>query len=161
MFFLKTDTFMSKLISRITNSEYSHVGIIVGYNEETQVATVIESDRFVETRVNSIVLSDDLHVVFSVGDMTDETRDNVVEYAFRSVGKKYDYFQIIGLFFSLLFKRNRFAYFNSANKLICSELIDMAYLSSGVTRRHSKNIGNITPQELLELYDFTMIKKGV
>ncbi|PGO60726.1 YiiX/YebB-like N1pC/P60 family cysteine hydrolase [Priestia megaterium] len=158
LYFKKTTSIISRLIAKLTSSEFTHVGLIVAYDDLTRVATIIESNRFVETRLSMIQL-DDSHVVYTTK-MTEDVRNRVVEFAYESLGAKYDYFQIFGLFLSLLFKKERHALFNSSNKMICSELIDRSYYRAGVPRKNSINIGNVTPQELIELYSLKSVRKG-
>lgn len=160
LFFKKTTSFVSRIIANITKSEFTHVGLIVGYDDMTGVATIIEADRFVATRLTHVQL-DETHVVYSTEDMTEEMRERIVKYSMKSIGIKYDYLQAFGLFLSLVFKGNRHAVFNSSNKLICSELIDLAYYKSGVPRINTDNIGNITPQELVEAYKLRDVRKGL
>lgn len=159
VFFKQTNTFISRVIANITNSKFTHVGLIVAYDDKSRVATIIESDRFVNTRINRIKLDDKRHVVYSV-DMTDEVRDRVVKFAFKSLGTGYDYIQIVGLFFSLTLG-GRLSFFNSKNKFICSELIDLAYYKAGVSRKNIHPIGDVTPQELLEVYELKDVRKGL
>jgi hypothetical protein len=157
VFFKKDSSFISRIIALMTKSEYTHVGLIVAYDELTNEATIIESDRFVNTRINRITL-DDRYVVYTTGERPKEQTDRILKYAYRNLKAKYDYLQILGLFISLLFKgENR--YFNSKNRLICSELIDLAYYTAGVKRLTSLNLGNISPQELLEVYEFRIRKE--
>lgn len=158
MFFKRTNSFISRVIANITNSEFTHVGLIIAYDDITKVATIIESNRFIETRLSRIQL-DENHVVYSTGTKTKEMQDKILKYAYEAVGTGYDYFQILGLFLSLIFKGERL--FNSLNKFICSELIDLAYYKAGVQRKHSYNVGNVTPQELLEVYDLKEIGREV
>jgi hypothetical protein len=157
VFFKKSDSFISRMVANITKSEFTHVGLIIDFNDETQVATIIESNRFITTRIITTEI-DDNHVVYSVGNiMTEEVMGRVVEYANKQLGTKYDYLQILGLFLSLLSKGDRYAFFNSSNKIICSELIDVSYYKAGIPRKNDLNIGNITPQELLEVYELSEI----
>lgn len=159
VFFKRTNSFISRVIANITNSDYTHVGLIVAYDEMTGVATIIESNRFIETRITRIQLNES-HMVYSTGSKPKEQTDRILKYAYSKIGMKYDYMQVVGLFLSLLFKGYRCAWFNSTNKLICSELIDISYLSSGVKRVDMINIGNITPQELIEKYNMFKSKRG-
>lgn len=152
VFFKKTNSFISKIIANITNSEFTHVGLIVDYDKETGLATIIESNRFIETRLTEVKL-DKNHVVFTTGNKPDNMTKCIVDFAYKKIGTKYDYFQILGLLLSLLFKGDRNSYFNSTNKFLCSELIDLAYFKAGVKRNSLQNIGNITPQELLQYYN--------
>jgi len=106
-----------------------------------------------------IELDENKHVIYTTGDKPEEQIDRILKYAYKSIGIKYDYLQILGLFLSLLFRNKVNRWFNSANKLICSEFIDIAYYSAGVERKTIVNLGDVTPQELLDVYDFR-IRKG-
>ena len=153
IFFKKDESsFISRIISKMTNSDFSHVGIIISYSEVNNVVTVIESDRFVNTRINLVTLNEDKHIIYTTGEKTEEQIEMILKYANDSIGVKYDYLQIFGLFLSLLFKRRESAWFNSTNKLICSELIDYSYYIGGIKRIDNKNIGNILPEELIAKY---------
>lgn len=159
VFFKRTDSLFSRLIASITNSEYTHVALIVDFNEKTNIVTIIESDRFVATRIRTIKL-DELegsYTLFTTGEKPKEQIDKIVKFAYNSIGKEYDYLQVFGLFLSLTFGGDRYGFFNSTNKLICSELIDLAYYTAGVKRKTTVNIGNVTPRELLEVYDFKKV----
>lgn len=161
LFFKKKDSFISTIIADFTKSDFTHVGIIVGYDSFTQEMTIIESDRFIKTRIERIRFDDNQHVLYSVGIKSQEVEDRIVKYAHETIGTDYDYLQIFGLFLSLVLKGNKCAVFNSSNKYICSELIDMVYVKSGVKRKNLQNVGNVTPQELLELYEFKIVEKEV
>ncbi|UGO46269.1 enoyl-CoA hydratase/carnithine racemase-like [Bacillus phage vB_BanS_Chewbecca] len=156
VFFKKTNSFISSLIAKVTNSEFTHVGLIVGHDEKTGIVTIIESNRFIKTRVARLELNE-RHVIYTTGNQPQEVTDRIVKYAYKNLGTSYDYLKLFGLFFSLAFKRKRNIYFNSANKFICSELVDMAYYTAGVRRKTNDNLGNITPQELFEVYDLKEI----
>ncbi|MGD1416551.1 YiiX/YebB-like N1pC/P60 family cysteine hydrolase [Bacillus stercoris] len=157
LFFRKTNSIVSRIIAKITKSDYTHVGLIVAHDEMTNVATIIESDRFVRTRVSMIKI-DESHIVYTTGNNSEELKSRIVNYAYKRLGTEYDYMQIMGIFLSFIFKGERF--FNSSNKLICSELIDLAYFEAGVKRKNHLNIGNVTPQELIDIYDLKELEKG-
>lgn len=152
VFFKQTNSFISRLIAKVTKSEFTHVGLIVGHDETTGVLTIIESNRFIRTRVARLQLNE-RHVIYTIGEQPQEVVDKIVKFAYKNLGKRYDYLQLLGLFISLSCERQRNIYFNSKNKLICSELVDLAYYTSGVKRKTNENLGNITPQELFEVYD--------
>lgn len=153
LFFKKTNSLISRMIASVTKSEYTHVALIIDYDKKTNIATIIESDRFIKTRVRKIQI-DNNHIIYTTGIKPKEQVNKIVKFASQSIGMEYDYLQILGLFLALTFKGDRYSYFNSKNKLICSELIDMSYFSSGVKRKNNENIGNVTPSELLECYEF-------
>ena len=153
IFFKKNSSFISRVIAYMTESEYSHVGLIVAYNKHTNVVEVIESNRFVNTRKVAMKLDDCVHVIYEV-EKTEKQENMILKYANKAIGMKYDYAQLFGIFISLLFDSNGKRYFNSKNKLICSELIDIILFKSGVKRNTYDRLGNITPQELLNYYEF-------
>lgn len=159
IFFKKTNSFISEVIANITKSDFTHVGLIVAVDKPTGDVIIIESNRFIRTRLERIKLNDEFHAIYSIGYKSQETEKRIVHYAYEALSIRYDYFQILGLFLSLLFKGDRYAMFNSQNKLICSELIDIVYVKSGIKRKNMENLGNVTPQDLLDLYSFTMIEK--
>jgi hypothetical protein len=159
VFFRKTNSFVSRIIAYVSKSEYTHVGLIVNHDEVTGITTIIEVDRFVKTKESKIQLSND-HILYSIPVKSDEMISRILEYAYRNIGTKYDYIQIFGLALSLLFNGERHPIFNSANKLICSELIDLSYYKAGVERKNTLNIGNVTPQELLGVYELKEVTKG-
>lgn len=161
LFFKKKNTFVSKLIANITKSEYTHVGLIVSYDEFSNVFTIIESNRFIRTRIERINFDDASHVIYSIGYKSEETESKIVDHAHEALGIQYDYFQILGLLLSLILQGNKRAMFNSTNKLICSELIDITYIKSDIKRNNMDNVGNVTPQELLEAYPFKMIERVI
>lgn len=158
LFFKETDSLISRMIAKFTRSEFTHVALIVAFDEKTNIATIIESNRFVETKLTRIQLSE-IHKVYTAGQLTDKQRKDIVKFAYDSIGTKYDYLLTIGIVLSLLFKGAR-KYFNSKNKLICSELIDLSYYKAGVPRNNSINIGDVTPQELIEVYNLEEVRKG-
>lgn len=161
VFFIKDNNFISKMIAKMTKSEFTHVGLIIGYDKENKIVKIVESNRFVNTRIDTIELKKYKHVVYTtVEEKTQEQVYTIMNLAYKSVGVKYDYWQIIGLFFSLLFKRRGKAWFNSKNKLICSKLIDIVYYKAGIKRKGEYKLGNVTPKELFEVYDFK-VRKGV
>jgi len=154
VFFKKENSIISK-----TKSEYTHVGIVVAYDELTDIATIIESNRFIDTSVTILKLDEEKHRVYTI-DKTKEQEELIVKYSYELVGFEYDYMQIFGMFLSIVFGFNKDKIFNNANKLICSELIDNVYLKSGIKRNNNINIGNVTPQDLLEVYDFKLRKEA-
>lgn len=161
VFFRKDKTsFISRLIAKITRSEFTHVGLIIGYDKDNNIAKIVESNRFVNTRIDTIELNKCKHVIYTTAEeKTQEQIYMIMKIAYDYVGVKYDYCQVIGLFLSLLLKRRKNALFNSKNKLICSELIDVIYYKVGIKRNNVYSLGNVTPQDLFEVYDLRIRKE--
>lgn len=161
IFFRNNNSIISKAISYFTKSEFTHVGLIIAFNPDTGVATIIESNRFVNTRISTVQMDDYYHVVYTIENRPKEVLDRILKYANDTVGIKYDYLQIIGMMFSLIVRdTDRRWLFNSKNKLICSELIDLVYYKAGVKRNNTIRLGKVTPQELLQVYDFKIRKES-
>lgn len=161
IFFKEDNSLISKIIAKITASQYTHVGLIVSEDSMTGEVTVIESNRFVKTGLKRLKLDSRIHVVYTIEDKSDEVNDRIVQIAMNKVGTEYDYLQIIGLFLALVFKGKRYEIFDDTNKMICSELIDITYLKAGVKRKNMENFGNITPYELLKYYPFKINEREV
>lgn len=145
----------------MSDSEYTHAGLIVAYDDMTGVATIIESDRFVSTKLTQIQINDSHAIYAPRQELSSEKRCKIVKEAFANLGKKYDYLQVFGLFLSLILRGKRYAFFNSSNKMICSELIDLSYYKAGVKRINPINLGNVTPAELIVVYELKDVRKGL
>lgn len=160
LFFKKKNSIISSLISKLTKSDFTHVALIIAYDKASNIATIIEANRLIKTRISRVAINKE-NVVYSSDHISDEKLGKILRFAYKKVGTNYDYLQILGLFISLIFKGRRSPLFNSTNKLICSELIDLAYFRAGIKRKDLLNLGNITPQELIEEYDLKEVKKGI
>lgn len=144
--FYKPDGIIGKIISLITKSPYSHVALAIDSN------TILESNRFIKTRLANINSSKVVHHVFRLKGVTEVQQQKIVEHALTTLGTEYDYLQIAGLFFRYVLCLN-YLTFNSYNKFICSENIDYAFLMSSIPRKNYEHTLDISPQELLEDYD--------
>jgi uncharacterized protein YycO len=159
VFFKKNkESFISLIISKLTKSEYTHVGMIVAYNELLKEAVIIESDRFVNTRLTNLRIDNNIHEIYYIKNLSSEHKYRILDNAYKELGKKYDYKQVLSLALSLIFNIKFKNFSNNYNRLICSELIDIVLFKSGIKRKNYDNLVNVTPKELLESYDFE--KKG-
>lgn len=149
--FYRPTGFMGWAISKITESEYSHVSLAVdSYN-------IVEADRFIKSRISNLYYVEEIHKVYRLRNVTPEQQHRIVQNALTMVGASYDYQQIFGLLMRLVFKRES-SVFNTANKYICSEIIDYAFQMSDIPRTDELHIGDITPQELLGKYVLERVK---
>lgn len=137
-------------ISKITHSEYSHVALALdSYN-------IIEADKFIKSRISNLYYVENIHKVYRVKGITDYERQKVVNNSLTMLGVRYDYKQIIGLYLRLVFRMDS-STFNRANKYICSEIVDNAFIAADIPRKDNNNLGDITPQELFEKYDLIRV----
>ena len=134
------------LISKITKSPYSHVALVI---DET---TVLEANRFITTRLADIDLSGREYHVYRVEGITEEQGVEAAIHAMEKLlNTRYDYLQLVGLFFRYVFHWD-FLTLNHRNRWLCSEVIDYAYLTTGLKRTDFKHVMNISPQGIFEKY---------
>jgi hypothetical protein len=138
------------IISKVSRSPYSHVSLAIDSD------TVIEADRFVKSRFADLLYNKEIHHVYRLRDITEEQRQKIVEVASTFTGIEYNYSKIISLFLRLVFNVTK-SPFNNANKLICSDIIDKAFIMAKVPRADTNNMMNLTPQELLSEYDLVRV----
>jgi hypothetical protein len=138
------------IISKVSRSPYSHVSLAIDSN------TIIEANLFIDSRVADLSFNKEIHHVYRLRDVTPEQRQRIVSTALRFTGIDYNYSKIISLFLRLVFNITK-SPFNNANKLICSDIIDKAFIMSKVPRETTNNMMNLTPQELLSEYDLIRV----
>ncbi|QIA28507.1 putative papain-like amidase enzyme [Phage f2b1] len=148
--FYKPTSLVGWIISKLTHSDYSHVALAVdAYN-------IVEADKFIKSRVSNLYYVDSINSVYRLNNATDDQKHIIVNHALTMVGMRYDYKQIFGLFLRLTFRKD-YSTFNTANKYICSEIVDTAFLMADVPRKDTRNLGDISPQELFEKYDLIRV----
>lgn len=148
--FYSGESFISRVISWVTKSPYTHVALVIGDNR------LIEAQRIVNTDMRKIKPSEEFKV-FRIEGLTDEQRQRIAEIAYTYRSYSYSYIETVGIFFRLLFKRD-LPWFERANKIYCSELVDLVFYASGVPRKPERPIGNIAPHELFEVYELRKVK---
>ncbi|UPI12851.1 hypothetical protein [Bacillus phage SBSphiJ5] len=148
--FYRPTGFIGWAISKITKSEYSHVALVVSPDH------IIEANRFIKSRIADLHYTKEIHSVYRLNNLPADTRLRIINNALTMLDVSYDYSQIFGLLLRLVFdiKTN---VFNKVNRYICSEIIDNAFVAAGVPRKDKENIGDITPQELLDKYDLRKV----
>lgn len=158
LLFKRGESYTSKTISRLTKSEYTHVGLIVSQVSNTDMITIIESDRGIKTRLRALNIDWDNHSVYRLKYKDSVNIEEVLRLAHTYTGTKYDYFKTFGMLISLISNKRRYRFFNSNSRMICSALIDVSYYTAGVIRLNDVYIGNVTPNELLNVYEFIKIE---
>jgi hypothetical protein len=156
VFFRATDTFISKAIASITSSEFTHVGMVTDTNKGNS-GIIIEANRFIKTRERAFTFDPSSHALYRLPTLTEKQKEDIVLFAKSMVGTSYDYGQILSLFLRLVLKLNTGTLFDRANAIICSELIDIPYYIHSNNRKSVEGVGNVFPQELLDLYDFKLV----
>ena len=153
VFFRAEDTWISKLIAKLTKSDYTHVGLALDNHR------IIEANRFVDTRIVHFQYDEKIHSLYRSKEVDDTIKEKIYTKAIQYEKYPYDYLQVIRWGIRLIFGWNM-SISNRANKLICSELIDFVFLASGLKRKNILDIGDITPNMLIDLYDLEEVEGG-
>ncbi|AFQ96518.1 hypothetical protein [Bacillus phage vB_BceM_Bc431v3] len=143
--FYRPKSFIGWVISKVTNSPYSHVALAIDSN------TLIEANRFIKTRVVPIEYDNKITHIYRLDNVTQEERGRIVSIALSYEGTDYDYAQIFEMFVRIVFRIKR-TLFNNQQKLTCSEVVDNAFYKAGVKRKDQEFLYDITPEELLHKY---------
>lgn len=133
-----TSSFLDAITCSLTNSRYSHVELVVGYNEENHSGLCFSSsrrDKGVRAKNISFKKHWELYEI-----KTKFSHDEIENWFSEQYGKKYDYFGALGVRFSI-FKHDPKRWF-------CSEIIAACL---GIENHH-----RFSPQGL---YDFLVDKK--
>lgn len=157
--FFNSGNLISKIISKLTKSDLTHVGLIIAEIKDSDILIIIESEKKSVAKINYLKMDWDKHSIYRLKNKDKFNVDEIVRQAYSKMGTKYDYFKILGMFISLITNKRRYRIFNSSKRMICSELIDISYYSAGVRRLNDIYIGNVTPSELLMVYDFEKVNK--
>jgi len=128
---------ISKIIRKVTHSYWNHAGIYIGHGKQIEARKfgVVQSS-YVDKGEYTKVISKKLSKV---------QREKIVEYAKQQIGKKYDYMQLVSLFFIWLFHIGQVK--NVKNHFICSELVAEAYTKAGI-KLSRKPIVYVTPGDI-------------
>ena len=140
--FMKPETFIGRMVTRIDGGPYSHVAIAVSDTH------IVEAQGFRFSRIWPVYGHEVL--VVDLG-LTEEQRIDIVKNAISVTGRWYDYPVIIGYFLKNVFNWEIKALWNSQNRLICSELVSTLLLSVGYVGAKELYHKNISPRELLEV----------
>ncbi|HBY19724.1 MAG TPA: hypothetical protein DEG71_01730 [Clostridiales bacterium] len=121
----RSDSTVSEIIRKITNSNYSHVAIVVSPTQ------IIEGDGYTgHVRYRNILEYKNHLDIYTLDFLTDEQRIGIASYMESKVGLKYDRLLLLWLFIKYTL-HIRLPYKND-KKVICSEICNHAYRSIGI-----------------------------
>lgn len=132
---------LSFTISKFTNSPYVHSALYIG------------KGKIIESHWNGVQYRDLREYkerdfdVFRHPTANKLKRANAIIWAQQQVGKKYDYFGLIGIGFSILTKK-RDNPFDDKDRYWCSELIADAYLKSKIHLNVNPKTYLVSPGDL-------------
>lgn len=143
--FVKGTGPVSRLIQRVTGGKWSHCAIFLDNN------ILLETEWTTKCRLISVDETDYLtkeHDIIHV-ELTEEQLRLLQVVTYMSLGKKYDYWLIVKLFFKSILGWKIDKY--STESLVCSELIGYVLLSLGVFTYGEAFIANTSPTELYDI----------
>lgn len=133
---------LSKIVRFFTRSKYSHISMAISSTH------LIEANWYKKSNVIEFKYNPNEMEIFRVENLTVEHQITILQRSYEYINKYYDYIQIFGhLLESLgIVVKNPL---NSDNKIICSELIDRAYLDINIDLVDSREEGNVTPNDIV------------
>ncbi len=135
---------LSRAVQFFTKSKYSHVAMMISDT------LLIEANWYKKSNTITFQYDKGKMEIYRVnGGLSVEQKLTLLEHCYGFLNKKYDYPQILG-YILRFFNKNKINTFNSSNKLICSELIDRAYLKVGVDLSNEHYVGDVTPEDIVK-----------
>ena len=149
---------MSRIIRVVTDSHWNHATMYVGNGN------FIEANNYgVKARSVDAYKEKDIEV-YRHKKIMGWQRKRIVAHALSKIGRGYDFFQILQLFFYYLFGfRGNAREIGRGNKYICSELVAESYIKSGLQVYKKYNASQISPGDFPQSEHFVLCvqRKGV
>ncbi|RAP77296.1 YiiX/YebB-like N1pC/P60 family cysteine hydrolase [Paenibacillus montanisoli] len=155
--FILNHSLFSKTVASFGKSKYSHVGMVIE-DADGDIVHMVEAKPFYKIRTRRYSLQNQEYGCYRIGGGQSQRLKLAVAYAKQKIGMQYDYWQFINLFSHVVFNKNRALNLNK--KWICTSLMDICYFHAGIKRKDTKDIGNITLEELLTKYDFEKVESS-
>lgn len=149
--FVRGKGIVGSIVKYATKSKYSHVALAVSEKH------VVEIDWKYDVRIRELEhLNYDIYSLNR--DLTIEEEISIINFVYSLLGRKYDFLKIVSLILELTFKARGKLLFNNKNKLICSDIIDLAFQNIGVDLVPDHKEQDVTPQELCLSRDLIFIE---
>jgi len=145
----KPNSWIGRLIAKLTKSEYSHAAVIfdVVFGEPV----LLEIDWTKSRLVTLSALERDYNV-YGVAGMEDKSNQksfqNNIITSNKYLNKGYDYLQLFSTARKIIFKTE--SILNIDDKYLCSEIIDRAYHDIGIDLVKKLAKGNAVPEDLAQ-----------
>lgn len=140
--FVKNDTFISKLIKRFTNSDYSHCGIIISPMH------IYETNYNINSSIQHFSYNKNMCDIYRVNFEFDE--EKFKEFISNNIGNKYDFMEIL----KIIFRINKA---DNDNEYICSTLVRDAFKYASGIDLVDENIKVCTPEDIAKSKYLTKI----
>lgn len=134
---------LSKLVCFFTKSKYSHVSMMISNRH------IIEANWNKKSNISNFKFNPKRMEVYRFKDgLSAEQQISIVQDSYDFLNKYYDYGQIFGYILEFFTGKRKKNPFNSSSKLICSELVDRAYLKINIDLVEYRADGNVTPEDI-------------
>lgn len=156
----KGQSWLSKIIKWRTQSDYSHAGIVVWWNDRLMVLEAIGQGvlaRPISYNLNHY--SGDIEYFRPSREIATETRTLMAQFAQAQLGKKYASRRLVGFFFKLLFNRPMQSHDNesAAGRYFCSEYVADIYAKHGLDLDIERSSGYTSPDRLATAEGLTFV----
>lgn len=156
IFILNKSSLFSKTVASWGKSKYSHVGMVIE-DANGDIVYMVEARPFLKIGTRRYSVQNQEYGCYRITGNQSQRLKLAVTYAKQKIGMQYDYLHFISLFFYGVFNFNKKRALNLNKKLVCTSLMDICYFNAGIKRSDTKDIGNITLEELLTKYDFEKV----
>ena len=153
LFFFNWDNFYSKIITKVTKCDYSHIGI--GYFDEKVNAYVIYESinkGFVKSNYNANLNVSKYCKIVEVKECDKETIEKIAD---KYLGIGYDWLTVINIGLIYIFGKSIIKYNNGTKKLICSEAVSRVLNDLKIVDLSlilGKDFDYITPQDIYTFF---------
>lgn len=130
---------VSKLIQKVTKSEFSHVALVLDSFH------LVETDWKYPLAIRHISYKFDDCVVMRYPGLTEEQGKKIERYLEDTINSRYDYALVVSHFFNVLWKSKLI---NDPARFDCSEWIDRAFHYAGIDLCPWEEFGSVTPADL-------------
>jgi hypothetical protein len=136
------DRFISNIISKLTNSKYTHISMACTDSLEMSI------DYNTTAKLRPINFEDRSFLILRP-QVDDKVLENVIGDILLKDNSEYDYLKIVGLAIKLIFRLDIVHLFNIKNRLICTELLIVPFEKNGVSLFDSEQVESVVPADFL------------
>ena len=139
----KGKNIFSRLISFFTRSKYTHVSMIISEKY------IIEANWYKKSSIVEFKFDPKKMEIYRLENgLNCQQQISIVQHSYDFLNKYYDYGQLIGYIIEFFKGKTKHNPFNSNTRLICSELVDKAYLTINIDLVDYREEGNVTPADI-------------
>jgi hypothetical protein len=135
------DRFISNIISKLTDSKYTHIGMACTDNLEMSI------DYNTNAKLRPIIF--DRNFLILRPQVNEEIVESIIGDILLKENSEYDYLKIVGLFIKLVFRLDIAHLFNIKDRFICTELLIAPFEKNGALLFDSEQVESVVPADFL------------